>query len=141
CSSMQLERLFQLTAAERTLEGDDIAREVSEVEANLLIAPARERVRTPGVADHMQCLTQRGAGMLLVELRPKKWQQAVTAMEARWCRGSEIGEEREASGLAEQGPHIAPVGACEAQSPEQAKLDHAGPRRCAAQSDRKSTRL
>src|SRR6266481_4110118 len=72
--------------------------------------------------------------MLLVELRPKKWQEAVTAMEAWWCRGSEIGEEREASGLAEQGPHIAPVGACEAQSPEQTKLDHARPRRCAAQS-------
>src|SRR2546426_12186567 len=71
--------------------------------------------------------------MLLVELRPKECQQAVTAVEAWGCRGGEVGEEGEASGLAEQSPDVAPIGAREAQPPEQAELDHARPRRHAAQ--------
>src|SRR5712692_11142633 len=80
----------------------------------------------------MQRLAQRGAGMLLVELRPEQRQQAVTAVEALGPCGGEVGEEREASGLAEQGPYVASIGAGEAQPPEHAELDHARPRRCAA---------
>src|SRR5438034_9777122 len=49
-------------------------------------------------------------------------------MEALGGRGGEVGEEGEAPGLAEQGPHVAPVGAGEAQRPEHAELDHARPR-------------
>src|SRR5712692_957509 len=77
----------------------------------------------------MQRLAQRGAGMLLVELRPEQRQQAVTAVEALGPCGGEVGEEREASGLAEGGPYVAAIGAGEAQPPEHAELDHARPRR------------
>src|SRR5207247_3172571 len=109
CTRIQVERLLQLSNAERALEGGDVARYLSEVQADLLVAPARDGVAAQRVAYHVQRLAQRRAGMLLIELRPKQRQQRVAAVEGLRGCGGEVGEEREASGLPEQAPHFTPV--------------------------------
>src|SRR5207245_2771027 len=44
CTPIQVERLLQLSIAERALEGGDVARYLSEVQADLLVAPACDGV-------------------------------------------------------------------------------------------------
>src|SRR5712691_193862 len=81
------------------------------------------------MASHGEPQPQGRVGTLLIHLLPKTRQQAIAPAGTMGCGGSEVGEAREASGLSEQGLHLAPGGAGEAQSPEHAELDHATPRR------------
>ncbi len=77
----------------------------------------------------MQRLTQRGAGMLLVELRPEEGEQTIAAVEALGCGGGEVSEQREAPRAGEEALDLAPLGVGQVESPEQPELDHARPLR------------
>src|SRR3989442_4363871 len=116
---IEVESLSELLSVDRSPEGSHVTRDPIDVEADLLVAPARDGARAQRIADHVQRLAQRGAGVLLVELRPKQRQQAVTAVEAWGGRGGEGGGGGKAARVAQQGPHVAPLGAGEAQPPPQ----------------------
>jgi len=105
---------------------------VREVEPDLFVAPACHRLRPEVGAEDVQCLAQCCARVFLIELRPEQREQAVAAVEAAGSRRGEEGEESEAPGLAEEIPHLAPFDAGETHPADQAELDHARPRRCAA---------
>ena len=126
-AAVQVRGLEPLASVDGALQGRDIRPHLPKVETYVLIAAIDQNSRAESGAEHAECLTQRCARVLLVELRPEERQQAVAAMEATRCRSGKVGEEGETTRLPEEGRRLAPVGTGEAQSPEQTKLDHSGP--------------
>src|SRR2546422_11607883 len=90
-----LQRFMQVTRGHRAIEGDDIAPQPLEIEPNLLVSTGHDHVGAQGVSHHVERLAQRGARVLLVELRPEEREQAVTIVEAAWGRCGEIRERSE----------------------------------------------
>src|SRR5438034_4100999 len=57
-------------------------RSLSEVQADLLVAAARDCVRAQRVTHHVQRLTQCRAGMLLIELRPERSEEHTSELQS-----------------------------------------------------------
>src|SRR6476660_2295499 len=76
-ATIELERLEWLIGAKRALVGSDVRPDAVEVESNSIITAIHDDTGCERATQHPQCLSQRGACMILVELRPEHRQQRV----------------------------------------------------------------
>jgi len=128
-ATVEVERLPWLSAIDGTGERCYVAPDPFEIQPDLLVAAAHHRVGAERAAEHVKRLAQGRACVLLIELRPEERQQSIAPTWASRCRGGEVGEEGEPTGLAEQTARLTSVCGCEAESSEQPELDHRKPSR------------
>ena len=128
-TAIEVECLFRPACRHGAVKFGDIAVHRLEIEPDLFVPARDHHVGAEGAPEHMECLAQSAAGVLLVEVRPEQREQRVTPVEAPRQGRGQIGEQREASGPREQALDFASLGVGEVQSPEQPELDHARPLR------------
>src|SRR3989441_11411527 len=139
-ATVEVERLPQLSANDGTGEHSHVAPNPFEIQPDLLVAAAHHRVGAERAAEHVERLAQGRACVLLIELRPEKREQSIAPMRASRCRGGEVGEEGEPTGLAEQAADLTSICGCEAQSSEQPELNHRKPSRRRGRSSKTTRR-
>src|SRR5438876_12141461 len=71
-AAVQFERVAPITRLKGMLERASIAPQPLLADAHLLIASAREHIAAEALSETVERLAQRGAGVVLVELRPKE---------------------------------------------------------------------
>ncbi len=131
-AAVQLERLIPPPACDGPVKGVGVALKTLEVQADFVIAAACED-GAEAAADHAQRLAQRGAGVLLIELRPEECEDRVAPVEAARGRHGEVGDEREPPRLRQQGGHLVTLGVRETHRSQRLERDcssHAHRPRC-----------
>jgi len=68
---VEIERIGQSAHHSRTLELDHVAADSLGVESDVLVTSGHEHTVTERMPEPVQCLAQRRAGMLLIELGPE----------------------------------------------------------------------
>jgi len=125
-ATVEVERAIRIVSVEGLSEGTHIAPKLLFIDTHFLVASAGQHIGVERSSQAVQRLPQRGAGMLLVELRPQESQERVSAVEAVGGSCGEKGQEGDALRLCEDGVELEPVTPPQFKSPEQPKRDHMG---------------
>src|SRR5690242_7626852 len=121
---IHLDRVAEAAAVERLLECDGVAGKVRPIQAQLVPIATDERPHAERLAKNVNRLIERVAGTLVIVLGPEQRQQSVAPMKTTRPGKREVGEQRHALGLREDGAELSAVGTAQVQCAESAQTHH-----------------
>ena len=125
-AAVEVERAGEVAAVERAGEGGGVAPHGFFRRGDLVIPPARQRLRPECAAQEVEAPPERGAGVRRVAVRPEQREQRIPPMEPPRRRGREIREQRQPLRLRQHRSRIRPVRAAEIGGAEGVEVDHSG---------------
>ncbi len=121
---IERKRLLGVSGGHGLVERARIAPEGRGVQADFLVATARQRGRAERLPQTVKRLAQRRPCVVLVQVGPEQAEQLVTPMKAVRCRDGKVGKEGDAFRLGEHRAVLASVRAKQVQRSQRPKLDH-----------------